>query len=35
MVPRGPCLGDSEDKKDDFHGFFNDGSDTDISKNEK
>ena len=22
MFPRAPCLGDSDDEKDDFHGFL-------------
>ena len=35
MLPRAPCLGDSDDEKNDFHGFFADGSETDISENEK
>ena len=35
MFLRAPCLGDSDDRKDDFHGFFDDWSDTDVSENEK
>ena len=35
MFPRTPCLAESDDEKDDLHGFFTDGSDTDVSENEK
>ena len=35
MFPGTPCQGDSDDEKDDFHGFFDDRLDTDVSENKK